>query len=104
MGEWDLSAFEQRLWDAFPGRALVDLGSGAGKARDVASAARWGAGRTVRGEVIAALLLGARPAEQGQVSGVRLAGARITGPIDVSDGDVAATPASRAACTSRAAT
>jgi hypothetical protein len=67
------------VWDAFPQRALVDLG--ADEAAD---------DRTVRGEVIAALLLGAAAAEPGRVPGIRLAGARITGVIDVSDGDVAA--------------
>ena len=65
--------------DAFPQRALVDLGAD-GAADD----------RTVRGEVIAALLLGAAAAEPGRVPGIRLAGARITGVIDVSDGDVGA--------------
>jgi len=38
--------------------------------------------------VIAALLLGACPPEPGRVPAVRLAGARITGTIDVSQGDV----------------
>jgi hypothetical protein len=87
----DLSASEQRVWDAFAKRALVDLGGDAdADDRDVASASGWGADRTVRGEVIAALLLGAARAEPGRVPGVRLAGARIVGVIDVSDGDVAA--------------
>ncbi|HEX4092719.1 MAG TPA: hypothetical protein VHZ33_28710 [Trebonia sp.] len=91
MREWDLSASEQRVWDAFARRALVDLsGDGAAGGRDAAAAADWGEERTVRGEVIAALLLGAARAEPGRVPGVRLAGARIAGVIDVSDGDVAA--------------
>jgi hypothetical protein len=30
VGGWDLSAAEQRLWDAFPDRALADLGKGSG--------------------------------------------------------------------------
>jgi len=40
----------------------------------------------VHGEVIAALLLGARRPKAGRVPRVRLAGARIVGPIDVSGG------------------
>jgi len=44
----------------------------------------------VRGEVIAALLLGACRLEKGRVPAVRLSGARIVGPIDVSDGEVIA--------------
>jgi hypothetical protein len=89
--EFDLSAAEQRVWKAFPARSLVDLRGESADRADLASAADWGADRTVRGEVIAALLLGAAPAEPGRVPGVRLAGARIAGVIDVSDGDVAAT-------------
>ena len=84
MGGWSLSAVEKQVWDAFPDRALADLGNGADDLKD---AERWGADRTVRGEVIAALLLGARRPAAGRVPGVRLAGARIRGPIDVSDGD-----------------
>jgi hypothetical protein len=82
----DLSACEQRLWEAFPRGALVDLRVGDGSVDDLASAARWGAGRTVRGRVIAELLLGACDGERGHVPAVRLAGARIVGAIDVGDG------------------
>jgi len=87
VGGRDLSAAEQRVWDAFSGRSLVDLGHGA---NDLGNAEKWGADRTVRGEVIASLLLGARRPKAGRVPRVRLAGARIVGPIDVSDGDVSA--------------
>jgi hypothetical protein len=92
--EFDLSAAEQRVWKAFPARSLVDLRGESADRADLASAAGWDADRTVRGEVIAALLLGSAAAEPGRVPGVRLAGARIAGVIDVSDGDVAATPPS----------
>jgi hypothetical protein len=84
---WDLSAAEQRVWDAFPDRSLADLGNGA---NDLGGAEKWGTDRTVRGEVIAALLLGAWRPKAGRVPSVRLAGARITGAIDVRDGDVIA--------------
>ena len=72
-----------------PDRALADLGTAAGK-KDLGSAEKWGEDRTVRGEVIAALLLGARRPGRGRVPAVRLSSARIVGPIDVSDGDVTA--------------
>jgi hypothetical protein len=49
LGGLQLSAAERRLWDAFPERALADLGDGA-KGRD--GAEKWGQERTVRGEVI----------------------------------------------------
>jgi len=87
MGALDRSDAERRLWDAFPDRALADLGNGAGGAD---GAGQWGPERVVRGDVIAALLLGARKPRAGRVPAVRLSGARVTGPIDVSDGEVIA--------------
>jgi len=90
MSGWDLTAAEQRVWDGFPGRSLVDLRSGDPAEDDVAATARWGEDRTVRGEVISALLLGACPPDPGRVPALRLAGARVTGAIDVSQGDVLA--------------
>jgi len=45
LGGLQLSAAERRLWDAFPERALADLGDGA-KGRD--GAEKWGQERTVR--------------------------------------------------------
>jgi hypothetical protein len=87
VGGWNLSAAEKRVWDAFSDRTLADLGNGA---NDLEDAKKWGADRVVRGAVIAALLLGAKRPEAGRVPAVRLAGARIEGSIDVSDGDVTA--------------
>lgn len=65
-----LSAPERALWHAFPHGGLVDL-----------TAARGVRARTIRAEVIAALLLGAVPDEPGQVSAIRVEGARVTGPL-----------------------
>jgi hypothetical protein len=45
------------------------------------SGARWGRDRTIRAEVIAALLTGASTARAGSARGLRLAGARISGPL-----------------------
>ena len=73
-----LSAAERALWDAFPRGGIVDL---TGRARVAA--------RTIRAEVIAALLLGARPAEAGRVAAVRLTGTRITGALDLAHGVIA---------------
>ncbi|MFI6321225.1 hypothetical protein ACIBG8_27060 [Nonomuraea sp. NPDC050556] len=50
--------------------------------------ASWGSERTVRAEVIAKLLLGARETEAGTVPAVRLRGARITGPLVLRAGNV----------------
>lgn len=69
----DLSDAERALWDAFPNAGKVDL---------------TGTGEAVRGEVVSALLLGARPADAGRVPAVRLTGARITGVLDLSFAEV----------------
>ena len=69
------SAAERMLWDAFPHGGSVDL---TGRQRTGA--------RTIRAEIIAALLLGARAAEAGRIAAVRLTGARITGTLDLGHG------------------
>jgi uncharacterized protein YjbI with pentapeptide repeats len=74
-----LSPAERMLWDAFP----------RGEAVDLAGRQRVGA-RTIRAEVIAALLLGALPADPGRIAAVRLNGARITGTLDLEHGLVTA--------------
>jgi hypothetical protein len=63
---------ERALWQAFPRGELVDLTNA------------WGVwARTVRAEVIAALLLGAAQPESGRIAAVRLDGARIIGPLSL---------------------
>lgn len=49
-----------------------------------AAGARWGPERTVRAAVVAALLLGANDDRSGGVAALRLAGARISGRLDLS--------------------
>lgn len=89
-----LTESERRLWRAFPSGAWVDLGTGPlGTSRTAGANAptdghTWGPERTIRGEVIAALLLGAREAGAGAVPAVRLRGARITGPLVLRGGEV----------------
>ncbi|WP_344467884.1 hypothetical protein [Kitasatospora kazusensis] len=85
-----LTATEQRIWRAFPRGELVDLRTGDPAADAPAEADRWDADRVVRGEVIAALLLGVSPAAPGAVGAVRIVGARITGELSVDHGRVAA--------------
>ncbi|MGE7433256.1 translocation/assembly module TamB domain-containing protein [Kitasatospora sp. NPDC001175] len=84
-----LTATERRLWRAFPHGELVDLRTGDFGADDPAGADGWPAERSVRGEVIAALLLGACPTVAGAVAAVRLAGARISGGLRFDHGQVA---------------
>ncbi|WP_280724928.1 hypothetical protein [Kitasatospora sp. MAA4] len=84
-----LTATERRLWRAFPQGEAVDLRVGDPALDDPAQADRWPAERSVRGEVLAALLLGACPAAPGAVAVVRLTGARITGGLRLTHGQVA---------------
>ncbi|QDY79917.1 oxidoreductase [Streptomyces qinzhouensis] len=77
----ELTAAERQLWDAFPEGRMVDLRTGRSGDDEIAGGGRWRAGRTVRASVIVALLLGANTAQPGAVSCLRLAGARITGPL-----------------------
>ncbi|GAA4630556.1 oxidoreductase [Actinoallomurus vinaceus] len=76
-----LTRAEQRLWDAYPTGALVSLG-------DERPSTGGSPDRTIRAEVISALLLGACEPKPGHVPAVRLRGARITGPLNVSGGEV----------------
>jgi hypothetical protein len=83
----DLTEPERRLWDAFARGTPVDLGGGDPTVVD-ASADDWDEPQRVRAEVIARLLLGAVAAEPGHTPRLALAGARITGAIDLSGGTV----------------
>jgi uncharacterized protein YjbI with pentapeptide repeats len=79
----DLSEPERLLWAAFPRGAWADLRVGDPVTDDLQGAGCWGSARTIRAEVIAALLLGACAAEPGRAPAVRLRGARISGRLDL---------------------
>ncbi|MFC9467378.1 oxidoreductase [Streptomyces coelicoflavus] len=85
----ELTSPERALWDAFPQGRRVDLRTGVPEDDRVADGGRWGPGRTVRAAVIVALLLGANAAQPGAVAGLRLAGARLTGRLDLAGAQVA---------------
>ncbi|MFE3762639.1 membrane-associated oxidoreductase [Streptomyces sp. NPDC059104] len=77
----DLTPAERRVWEAFPRGDGVDF-------RELpedssVDGAGWGPERTVRAEVLRALLLGACPAEEGRVAGLKIKGARIVGSLDL---------------------
>ncbi|MGW2102306.1 membrane-associated oxidoreductase [Streptomyces olivaceoviridis] len=76
----DLTAAEERVWRAFPRGEAVDFRQSPGD--DPADGAGWGAERTVRARVLRALLLGG-PRQDGETAALSLAGARITGRLDV---------------------
>ncbi len=74
----DLTPAERRIWQAFPSDEPVDLRGGRTDA--AADGASWGPERTVRAEVLRALLLTA-PTREGAAAGLTLQGARITGVL-----------------------
>ncbi|MEU9332585.1 membrane-associated oxidoreductase [Streptomyces sp. NPDC048290] len=77
----DLTAAERRVWRAFPRGGTVDFRC-AGPADDPADGADWGPERTLRASVLKALLVSG-PQVEGEVPALRVAGARITGPLDL---------------------
>lgn len=85
----DLSDDERRLWMEFPFGTHIDLRSGDAERDDPAQVEHWSPERTIRAEVITALLVGRRPADvehqegAGTSSAVFLSGARIVGPLDL---------------------
>ncbi|MEW2623549.1 membrane-associated oxidoreductase [Streptomyces sp. NPDC048106] len=85
-GITDLTPAERRVWDAFPLGEGVDFREGDDD--DPARGADWGPERTVRAEVLRELLL-AGPVREGRTPGLKVAGARITGRLDLKYGTVA---------------
>ncbi|WP_157248911.1 hypothetical protein [Nonomuraea typhae] len=84
-----LSPAEQRVWEAFETGEWVAFAKPVTFSGERCAAGEnapvdgdsWGRERTVRGEVITALLLGAREPAAGTVPAVRLRGARISGQV-----------------------
>ncbi|MGP4047565.1 oxidoreductase [Streptomyces sp. 2A115] len=84
----DLTPPERALWNAFPEGRLVDLRSGVPDEDDACQGQTWGPERTLRAEVLAALLLGANTTQQGTIAALCLTGARIVGRLDLAGGDI----------------
>ncbi|MFD7433713.1 membrane-associated oxidoreductase [Streptomyces sp. NPDC059861] len=76
----DLTPAERRVWHAFPRGEPVDFRTG--QDEDAAAGAAWGPERTVRADVLRSLLLNG-PQEDGEIATLNLAGARITGMLDL---------------------
>ncbi|MFG2373220.1 oxidoreductase [Streptomyces sp. NPDC048504] len=85
----ELSPPERELWDAFPEGRRVDLRAGVSDQDRAVEGGQWGPGRTVRATVIVALLLGANAVQSGAVAGLRLAGARISGHLNLAGAQIA---------------
>jgi len=77
----ELTPPEPRVWDAFTAGRPVDLRTGSPEDDNVAAGRRWGPERSVRAEVLTALLLGdgAARTPEARAAALRLTGARITG-------------------------
>ncbi|MGW7048790.1 oxidoreductase [Streptomyces avermitilis] len=84
----ELTPPERELWDAFPEGRRVDLRTGTPENDHVAEGGQWGPERTVRAAVITALLLGANSAQPGAVACLRLAGARISGHLNLAGAQI----------------
>lgn len=84
----ELTPPERELWDAFPEGRPVDLRTGVPEDDRVAGGSGWGPDRTVRAAVIAALLLGANAPQPGAVAVLRLAGARVSGHLDLAGAQI----------------
>ncbi|WP_399892212.1 membrane-associated oxidoreductase [Streptomyces sp. BBFR51] len=81
----DLTPAETRVWRAFATGSAVDFR--AADDEDPADGGTWGPERTVRAAVLRALLLGG-PREDGEVAALSLAGARVTGPLELQSATV----------------
>ncbi|MCI3223411.1 membrane-associated oxidoreductase [Streptomyces sp. NP-1717] len=75
-----LTPAERRVWRAFPTGEVVDFRTEGD--RDPALGAGWGPERRVRAEVVRAVLLDG-PRRDGEIPALRLAGARITGELNL---------------------
>ncbi|MGW0902349.1 membrane-associated oxidoreductase [Streptomyces sp. NPDC002853] len=82
----DLSEAERQVWAAFPLGRLVDFRERTREPADLG--ADWGPERTVRAEVLRALLIDG-PRQEGETPCLRLNGARITGKLDLQYAEVA---------------
>ncbi|MEW2400663.1 membrane-associated oxidoreductase [Streptomyces sp. NPDC046862] len=76
----DLTPAEARVWRAFPRGGAVDFRTADDE--DASLSDGWGPERTVRASVLRALLLKAER-EEGEVAALKVAGARITGVLDL---------------------
>ncbi|MEV8022387.1 oxidoreductase [Streptomyces sp. NPDC086554] len=83
----ELTSAERQLWDAYPTGRSVDFRTD-GPEDDPEHGNGWGDARTVRASVVAALLLGGNPGQPGSVPALRLAGARISGTLDLSEAEI----------------
>jgi hypothetical protein len=78
-----LSPAEKRVWAAFGRGEQVDLRTGNPLSDNPGDVSSWDSSRRIRGEVLAALLLGACDPVPGYTPALRLIGALVAGDIDL---------------------
>src|SRR5580704_15007049 len=83
LADAELTQPERQLVLAASNGELVDLRAGDAHLDHPSQAGRWEAARTVRADLLTELLTGRRQSETGAVRAVKLAGARITGVLDL---------------------
>ncbi|MEU8571030.1 oxidoreductase [Streptomyces pathocidini] len=83
-----LTPAEWGMWQAFRNGSTHDLRSRNPVQDDPVGQYRWGPERSVRGRIVALLLLDGPPAQPGRVSALKLSGVYITGTLDLSGGTV----------------
>ncbi|MFI1761351.1 oxidoreductase [Streptomyces sp. NPDC020800] len=83
----ELTSAERELWDAYPTGRVVDFRTGEPEDHPE-NGHGWGADRTIRATVVAALLLGAHPGQPGTAPALRLKGARIGGTLDLGSTEI----------------
>ncbi|MEU5581203.1 membrane-associated oxidoreductase [Streptomyces huasconensis] len=88
----ELTDVERRVWEAYPKGRTVDLRETPDDGPEGApeAGAAWGPERTVRAEILRALLLGDHTRADGEVPLLRLMGARISGRLDLRYAEIAA--------------
>jgi hypothetical protein len=74
---------ERAVWDAIEAGTLVELPLGAPAADDPAKGANWGQDRQVRAQLLEELLTGRTSPNDAGPRALKLAGARITGTLDL---------------------
>lgn len=84
----DWTAAEQGMWRAFRLGGTYDLRTGRAEDDDPVAAGAWGAERTVRATAVAQLLLDGPAAIPGRVTGMKLAGLRISGRLSLAGGTI----------------
>lgn len=82
----ELTTAEWGLWQAFRNGSAFDLRTGEPERDDPNGSFTWGPERSVRARVVALLLLHGPPPLLGRVTSLHLAGALITGTLDLSGG------------------